>query len=427
MEKPIQLKSPSRPLAAPPADPSPPVAGGPLDTLFAAPHRPMFLAGAVQAVLAFVPWAWELLARAGGFQGPAWPWPPGWVHGLWAAYGVFPFFVCGFLMTAMPRWQGLPDTAGSAARPPWLALVGGWLLFDAGLLTGLAALRAAGLLLVLAGWLLALRVLFPVAFKPGARRLHPVAAWVALAAGGLGLAAWTAFALGADPRAARAGLAIGVWWLLAPPFMVVSHRMIPFFSGSALPKYEVVRPDWTLQVLLGAAALHGAAAIAGHAAWAWPADLAAAASAFWLSWKWQLRRSFAVRLLAMLHIGFVWLGVAWLLAGVQGLLHAAGVDALGLAPLHALAVGYFATMTLAMVSRVTLGHSGRPLVADELTWRLALGLHAVAAARVLADLLPVGQAALLAAAALGWLAVFVPWAVRLVPIYLKPRADGRPG
>ncbi len=140
-----------------------------------------------------------------------------------------------------------------------------------------------------------------------------------------------------------------------------------------------------------------------------------------------MRRSFEVRLLAMLHLGFLWLGVAWLLSGVQSLLHLAGIEALGLAPLHALAVGYFATMTLAMASRVTLGHSGRPLVADRLTWLLALGLHAVATVRVLADLLPVGQSILLAIAGLGWLAVFIPWAVRLVPLYLTRRADGKPG
>jgi uncharacterized protein involved in response to NO len=155
--------------------------------------------------------------------------------------------------------------------------------------------------------------------------------------------------------------------------------------------------------------------------------LAAAGTALWLSWKWQFRRSFAVRLLAMLHIGFLWLGIAWLLAGVQGLLHAFGIVTLGLAPLHAMAVGFFATMTLAMVSRVTLGHSGRPLVADELTWRLALGLHAVAAVRVLADVLPGAQTVLPAVAAIGWLAVFTPWVVRLVPIYLSRRADGKPG
>ena len=84
-------------------------------------------------------------------------------------------------------------------------------------------------------------------------------------------------------------------------------------------------------------------------------------------------------------------------------------------------------MTVAMVSRVTLGHSGRPLVADTLTWSLALGLHAVAFVRLLADLLPADQAFMLALAGVGWLAVFTPLAMRVVPIYLSRRADGKPG
>ncbi len=419
---PIQLKQ--APASPPPANTPPPSR---VAILFAAPHRPMFLAGAVQTVLTFIPWLWELLARTGLVAGPAWPWPPGWVHGLWAAYGIFPFFVFGFLLTAMPRWQGLPDTPGEAARRPWLLLVSGWLVFDIGLLITHPALRIGGLALVLTGWLLALRLLHPVAFKPGGGRQHPATAWLALAAGALGLIAWLGFAVIDDPRLARIGIAIGLWWLLAPLFMVVSHRMIPFFSASALPKYEPVRPDWALYVLVGASVVHGLLASADLAAWTWPTDLAAAGTAFWLSWKWQFRRSFAVRLLAMLHIGFLWLGIAWLLAGVQGVLHAVGVATLGLAPLHAMSVGFFATMTLAMVSRVTLGHSGRPLVADSLTWRLALGLHAVAALRVLADIVPVGHALLLVIAGTGWLAVFLPWATRLVPVYLSRRADGRPG
>lgn len=421
MDKPLRLQPR-------PSEPAPPPAAGPAGPiLFAAPHRAMFLAGMIQAVLVFLPWSWEMLARSGLVAGPAWPWPPGWVHGLWASYGVFPFFVFGFLLTAMPRWQGLPDTPGAAARPAWLLLCAGWLLFDCGLLVDPPGLRAGGLALVLTGWVLALGRLYPVAFKPGAARLHPASAWLALAAGAAGLLAWIGYALSGEAALARAGIAVGLWWLLAPLFMVVSHRMIPFFSASALPRYEAIRPDSALVILLAASFIHGACAAADHAAWAWPADLAGAATAFWLSARWQLRRSFAVPLLAMLHLGFLWLGVAWLLSGASGLLQVSGLGTLGLAPQHALTVGFFASMSLAMVSRVSLGHSGRPLVADALTWRLALGLHAVAGLRVLAELLPGNPQLLLTLSSFGWLAVCVPWAVRLVPVYLKARADGRPG
>lgn len=395
--------------------------------LFAAPHRAFFLAGAIQTVLSFLPWVWTLLARAGIGSEPVLPWPPGWVHGFSAIFGVFPFFIFGFLLTAMPRWQGLPDTPGSAARVPVSLLAAGWLCFDAGLLVDLGFLRAGGLGMVLAGWGVLLVRLHPVAFRPGVQRLHAGNAWLALAAGALGLALWLGVALGASPELARVGLSVGLWWLLAPIFMVVCHRMIPFFSSSALPRYEPYRPDWTLYLLLAASLVHGALRMVGADAWTWVADLPAAGTAFWLSWKWQMRRSFAVRLLAMLHLGFAWLGVAWLLSGVQSGLALGGVGVLGLAPFHALAVGFFATMTLAMVSRVTLGHSGRPLIADGMTWNLGLGLHGVALTRVLADVLPALAPFLLLAAGLGWLVVFVPWLVRLLPIYLSPRADGRPG
>ena len=78
---------------------------------FATPHRVMFFTGAVQAILAFAWWGWLLVARTGALPLPATPWPASWLHGAFAIYGVFPFFVFGFLMTAMPRWQGQADVA----------------------------------------------------------------------------------------------------------------------------------------------------------------------------------------------------------------------------------------------------------------------------------------------------------------------------
>ena len=87
-------------------------------------------------------------------------------------------------------------------------------------------------------------------------------------------------------------------------------------------------------------------------------DLPLAASAVYLSFTWGLLRSFRVRLLAVLHIAFAWLGLSMLMYGAQSLVFfTSGGELLifGLAPLHALAIGYFASMVLGMASRVTLG------------------------------------------------------------------------
>jgi uncharacterized protein involved in response to NO len=84
-------------------------------------------------------------------------------------------------------------------------------------------------------------------------------------------------------------------------------------------------------------------------------------------------------------------------------------------------------MMMGMVSRVSLGHSGRPLVADRLTWWCYLGVLLTAALRVAAELAPVGgtRSALMMAAAALWLCAFGLWTWRYLPMYVTPRVDVR--
>jgi uncharacterized protein involved in response to NO len=132
----------------------------------------------------------------------------------------------------------------------------------------------------------------------------------------------------------------------------------------------------------------------------------------------------------MLHLAFAWVPVAFLLSGIQTLSAVLGDTIhLALAPTHALTVGFYSCMLVAMATRVTLGHSGRPLRADLLTWTIFLGMMAAAALRVLADTPLVGDVGivfLLASAAL-WLLSFGLWTARNLPIYMRPRPDGMPG
>jgi uncharacterized protein involved in response to NO len=85
-------------------------------------------------------------------------------------------------------------------------------------------------------------------------------------------------------------------------------------------------------------------------------------------------------------------------------------------------------MLLAMASRVSLGHSGRPLKADGLTWVLFWLVQASALARMLPDLAAgLGLPWLYYLAALLWLAAFGAWAWRYAPMYWRPRVDSKPG
>lgn len=393
---------------------------------FSAPHRVMFLAGATNAVLAMAWWAIELGARlAGSPLAASWSLPPSWAHGALMMFGVFPFFIYGFAFTAGPRWQGREEVKPQVYVPAFVAMVAGWLLFYAGLVH--APLLVPGLALVLAGWLVGLREVWRIATHPNPERLHIRAVALALTAGAGGVAALLALASGGPPALAGWALSIGVWCFLLPVYATVGHRMIPFFTASAIRGFNPARPDWTLRLILAGAVAHGILGGLELRNWTWLADIPAGVAAVYLSLAWQLRRSLEVRLLAMLHIGFAWLGVGLGLSALQGLLAFLGMPVLGLAPLHALTIGFFASIVVGMSSRVTMGHSGQALQADAASWRIFLGIQFVALVRIAGEFWPQLLTHFSLLAALCWLAVFGGWWRKYAPILWRPRADGRPG
>lgn len=287
-------------------------------------------------------------------------------------------------------------------------------------------LRVVGMLVVAAGWAGVCVLLFPIARQPGRGRLHALPVWAALLAGWVGWVLLIGLALDGDGRWAQWSIDIGLWGFLLPIFLSVCHRMVPFFSNAVLPGYTMVRPTGVLVALLAGSLLHGLMNRFGLESLRWCVDLPMAALGFWLSLRWRLLASFKVRLLAMLHVGFAWFWVAMLLFGLQSLLPHFGIDALGLAPVHALVIGMFSVLVIGMVSRVTLGHSGAALAADGLTWYLCWALQIVALLRLLAEWLP-GGTLWLVAASTGWMCVFSLWTLRYLPTFIRPRVDGKAG
>lgn len=236
----------------------------------------------------------------------------------------------------------------------------------------------------------------------------------------------------------RAAAQLALWGFLAPTFTVVSHRMLPFFSADGLPWLQAWQPNGLLAVML--LALGGTAA--GAVAQAWFGSLPlpvhaallalqalAAALVLWLAMRWALLHSLRPRLLAMLHAGFVWLGLSLGLAAVS---HARVLwldeqAALGLAPLHALTMGFLGGTLIAMVTRVTASHSGRPAAVDGVAWGLYLVLQVAAVLRVGAALWPAADLPLTLAGVLAWAAACTAWALRYGSWLGRPRVDGRPG
>ncbi|HQR50172.1 MAG TPA: NnrS family protein [Methylophilaceae bacterium] len=397
-------------------------------TYTSAPHRMFFFGGAVQALVTLSWWLIDLGGRYGGWYAPiAWALPPIDSHAFLMIYGFFPFFIFGFLMTTYPRWMNGEEVERRVYVPAFLLLAIGTLLFYVGLILSFTLLKIA-LVLFLAGWGTGLTALLRVYLRakhPDKR--HAAITSVVLALGWLLVAGFVSD----ETHFVALAKVGGIWLLLLPVFFAVSHRMIPFFSANVIPAYQIVRPDWALALMPTCAMLHGIFELSGLQSWTWLVDLPMAASALYLTYAWRLRASLAVPILGMLHIAFAWLGIALLLYAAQSLsLLMTGHFILAKAPLHALTIGYFTSMMLAMVTRVTLGHSGRVLKVDRLTWDLFLAFQFVAILRVGSELPGIGltsRSHFYLCAAVVWLACFSLWAWKFAPIYWKPRADGAPG
>ena len=388
----------------------------------------MFFSGVLQSMLIMLFWLVELLGRAGWLPPLLLVLPSTHVHVFLMLFGFFPFFIFGFLFTVYPRWMGGPIIPASRYIPVFILLVTGMILFYAGLFVS-SLLVALSLVLQLMGWGATFHALFTVYRQAPRRGPHERLLNLALTAGMLGI---LCFLVGAVTGAALAFMLareIGLWLFLMPVVFLVAHRMIPFFSQSALINYIMVRPAWGPSLMVACVTGHVALEITGLSAWRFLADAPLAAAALHLSWLWQFRRSFHARLLAMLHIAFLWLGIGMTLYAAQSLvLLVTGMDYFGRVPLHALGIGFFTGMVVAMASRVTLGHSGRALEADDLTWRVLFGVNIAAVLRIAAEFAPGTASGILnGLAAATWLVSFLLWARLYAPMYVRRRVDGKHG
>lgn len=427
-----------------PIHPSPPAAPRKIDVgpwrlahLMKAPHRLAFAAGAAMLAVTALWWTLALTARHAGLALP-WAVTPAAAHGVVMALGFMPLFVIGFAFTAGPRWLGVPEVSATVLRTPLLAMLTGWALALLGFHASVA-LAAVGLGAVALGWsAITLQFIRMLRVSQVPDKLHATLLAATATVGVLTLwGAAAALALGSE-TALRAATTVALWGFLVPLFVTVAHRMLPFFTANVLPLQSAWRPNALLWAMLATVVAQLPFAVAEL--WWWPLpvwvrwwqvaiELPAALLLLWLAVQWGLLQSLKNRLLAMLHIGFLWLGVTFALSATSHALMAwqGPAHSLGLAPLHALTMGYLGSTLLAMATRVTAGHSGRALAADNLAWSLFWTLQAAVLLRLASALWPAAGVPLLQAAVVAWAVATLGWALRYGRWLGRPRADGRPG
>ena len=403
-----------------------------MPVFFSAPHRVMFFTGVIQLILVLFFWLIELTGNLTTLWAPlSLTVPATWAHVFLMIYGLYPFFIFGFLMTTYPRWLQTGPLSFNFYLPAFFLMTVGMLLFYIGIIS-IRLLVELSMIVYFTGWLIALIALLTVYFRATVKpSLYETILSTAVTIGFLGGCASLYWLLSGSEQLYQLSILGGFWLFLMPVLVTVSHRMIPFFSSCAIENYDIVRPVWSLPVILFCLFAHTALTLTGLTHWSFIFDFIMAGAAFYLTCLWGFKQSLKIPLLGMLHIGFLWLSIGMVMYGIQNLtLFISGYPILGKAPLHAIGIGFATSMVLSMATRVTLGHSGRNLIAAKFTIGCFFLLQMITVFRIFGDIPHIVFSNMYywtLLAGVSWIACFLLWGSYFIPIYLKPRADGKPG
>lgn len=391
-------------------------AAGP--ALLAQGFRPFFLLAGVWAVVGVGLW----VAALAGLAVPQGPLPlPRW-HGHEMLGGFVTASIIGFLLTAVPNWTGRRGYSGA----PLLVVLALFLAGRLALLPGSPLSIGIAAPLALAGLPATLLLLAPALIKAGKPRLFGPPVLV------LGFWAGDLLMLGE-----AADWWPGGTWRIGQLLManmalalvgVIGGRIIPSFTLNALRKtgrpaepHPLPGVDRAAVLALLAVVLVDLAAPDGMLAGS-VAAVAALLVALRLS-RWHGLRTLGQPILWVLHVAYAFVPLAlatkaaWLLAEAPWALHW----------LHLQGAGALALMILAVMTRATLGHTGRDVVASPATVAAYLLVALGALTRVFGPALTGGGLWPLILAGALWLAGFGLFLLVYGPILLQARADGKPG
>lgn len=375
--------------------------------------RPFFLLGALYAGIAILFWLPMLYGRletASEFAPVDWH-----VHEM--LFGYVAAIVTGFLLTAIPNWTGrLPVQGLPLLVLALLWLAGRFAVFfsaDIGWLAAAAidnlfllAVAAAAAIEIVAGrnWR-NLKVLVPVVVLFLANVIFHI----------------EAHSQGAADIGRRLG--IGATILL---IMIIGGRLIPSFTRNWLVRENPGRLPIPFNrfdvVTLALSAL-------SLAAWICFPDHPASGAALLLAGvfnaarllRWAGDRTLRDPLVLILHVAYLFVPTGFLLTGLGALLPEAVPPAAGF---HAFGVGAIGSMTLAVMARATLGHTGRPLRAGNGTCLAFAAVVIAGVLRIIAAFLPAAPV-LLHVSAAAWTLAFLGYACFYGGALTRPRLQPR--
>ncbi|MFC2952444.1 NnrS family protein [Marinicaulis aureus] len=379
--------------------------------LFSYGFRPFFLFGAIWAALSVPLWIYAYANGAGLIGGmPAQEWH---VHEM--LYGYLAAVISGFLLTAVPNWTGrLPVLGGRLMFLFALWGAGRIAMLAPGQIGPVATASTDCLFLVVLAAMIWREIIAGKNIKN-----VPVCVLVTLLA--LSNIGFHAGALNYEVHEFSEHFAIGVIALMVA---LIGGRIVPSFTRNWLNQQKISPLPAQFGVIDKAAL-----GFAGLALIGWTIDagnpvtgvllLVAGVTHMVRLARWRGWKTGAEPLVLILHVGYAWLPLSFLLMGVSAFAPAIVPPH---AALHGLTAGAMGTMTLAVMTRATLGHTGRKLTAD--AWTIAIyGLVVAGALLRIVGPTMLGrfhiEAMLLSA--LVWSGAFILFALRYGPMLFGPK------
>ncbi len=385
-------------------------AAPPAFALFALGFRPFYLLAALFSALAVPTWIALLegrLALPGFLPGILW-------HQHEMVFGFALAVISGFVLTAGRVWTGLPTPTGLGLA----LLAGNWLA--ARVLIAIAPLPYAAVVDSAFPFAVAAAMTRVLVRSRNSRNYFIIALLAALGAADVVFYLAAAGVLAIAPQTA-VKFAL---YLVLTLVIVMAGRVVPPFTGNALPRVRIVRRPRLDQVSVVVSLLAFALDLTGASAWlVAPAALAAAIMHGIRQSGWAPLATLGKPILWSLHVGHAWLPVGFLLLALASL---------GLVPpavaLHAFGLGAMGGTIIAMITRTALGHTARPLAAGRSETAAYVLVHVAALVRVLAGL-GAGSAylSLVAVAGIAWSAAFLIYFAVYLHRLSRPRLDGKPG
>lgn len=373
--------------------------------------RPFYLLAALFALLAIPLWLWQ-------YQGGSWP--TSGLHGMvWHAhemiYGYAVAVIAGFLLTAVRNWTGVDTPSGKRLA----ALAALWLGARLALPLMPLAVGAAIDLAFLPVLALSLRR----CLRQSSNRRNDFVPRLLCALAALNLGFYLAQA-GLLPFDGLLLLQAALM-LITTLEIIIAGRVLPMFTRNAVPGIRQFRIEWIERVIAPASLCTLLANLLPLPAWLLvTGNLILCVLHTVRCLGWGPFGSCKNPLLWVLHLAYAWIPVAFALYALT----VSGRLALPVV-LHVLAIGTLGGLTIGMLTRTALGHSGRMLRAGRAETLAYLCLFLATLARVVALILPQAGSYLgwlLAAGAL-WCLAFACYLWKYTAILNLPRIDGKAG